>query len=45
MSMNTSPKKTIVISGGFDPIHPGHIAMIEAAAKYGEVHIVVNSDE
>jgi cytidyltransferase-like protein len=38
-------KKTIVISGGFDPIHPGHIAMIEDAAEYGEVHIIANSDE
>lgn len=35
----------IVISGGFDPIHPGHIAMIESAAEYGEVHIVLNSDD
>ena len=34
-----------MISGGFDPIHPGHIAMIESAAEYGEVHIVVNSDD
>lgn len=42
---DTSKKKTIVISGGFDPIHPGHIAMIESAQQYGEVHIVVNSDD
>lgn len=37
--------KNIVISGGFDPIHPGHIAMIEGAAKHGAVHIVLNSDD
>lgn len=37
--------KRIAISGGFDPIHPGHIAMIENATQYGEVHIIVNSDE
>ncbi len=44
--MSTEPKKkSIVISGGFDPIHPGHIAMIEDAQKYGDVHIVVNSDD
>ncbi len=43
--MSDKKQKTIVISGGFDPIHPGHIAMIEDAAKYGEVHIVANSDD
>ena len=37
--------KRIAISGGFDPLHPGHIAMIEEAAKHGEVHIILNSDE
>ena len=37
--------KKIAISGGFDPIHPGHIAMIEAAQAYGEVHVIVNSDD
>lgn len=45
MSISKIEDKTIVISGGFDPIHPGHIAMIEAAAEYGEVHIIVNSDD
>ncbi len=46
MSTQESPqKKSIAISGGFDPIHPGHIAMIESAAEYGEVHIIVNSDD
>lgn len=44
MSTTNQEKKTIVISGGFDPIHPGHIAMIEKAAKHGEVHIIANSD-
>lgn len=43
--IKNSKAKTIVISGGFDPIHPGHIAMIEDARKYGEVHIVANSDD
>lgn len=37
--------RRIAISGGFDPIHPGHIAMIEDALKHGEVHIIVNSDD
>ncbi|MCF7815422.1 MAG: adenylyltransferase/cytidyltransferase family protein [Candidatus Pacebacteria bacterium] len=37
--------KRITISGGFDPIHPGHIAMIEDAKKFGEVHVIVNSDD
>lgn len=45
MNNSDTQKKIIVISGGFDPIHPGHIALIESAKEYGEVHIVVNSDE
>ena len=36
----------VVITGGFDPIHSGHIAYINAAAKLGDYLIVgVNSDE
>jgi len=37
--------KTIVISGGLDPVHVGHINMIQAAAKLGDVIVVLNSDE
>lgn len=37
--------KTILLSGGFDPIHVGHVRMILAAAKFGEVIVVANSDD
>ena len=36
---------TIAVSGGFDPIHKGHIQMIREASKYGNVIVIVNSDE
>jgi D-beta-D-heptose 7-phosphate kinase/D-beta-D-heptose 1-phosphate adenosyltransferase len=36
--------KTIVVSGGLDPIHVGHVKMIKAAAKLGVVTVVLNSD-
>lgn len=32
---------TVVISGGFDPIHPGHIAYIEEAMKLGDRLIII----
>lgn len=38
------PAKVILISGGFDPIHEGHIDLIEAAANYGRLWIALNSD-
>lgn len=34
-----------MISGGFDPIHVGHIRLIREAAKYGDVIVAMNSDE
>ena len=37
-------RPTVMVSGGFDPVHVGHIRMITAAAKYGDVVIVANSD-
>ena len=35
----------VLITGGFDPLHSGHIAYINAAAELGRVVIGVNSDE
>lgn len=37
-------EKTIMVSGGFDPLHIGHLRMIKEAAKHGKVIVVVNSD-
>ncbi len=35
----------ILISGGFDPIHSGHIKLINEANKYGDVVVLLNSDK
>ena len=38
--------KISVASGGFDPIHSGHIAFLNAASNYGDMLIVaLNSDK
>jgi len=42
--MSENENKTIMVSGGFDPVHAGHIRMIREAAQYGDVIIVANSD-
>lgn len=38
-------RKIIAVSGGFDPIHKGHVRMIREAAKHGDVVVILNSDE
>jgi len=35
----------VAISGGMDPIHPGHVRYIVDAARYGDVHVYLNTDE
>ncbi|ASY68893.1 adenylyltransferase/cytidyltransferase family protein [Sinorhizobium fredii] len=35
---------TIVVSGGFDPIHSGHVEMILEAAMMAPAIVVLNSD-
>ena len=38
-------KPTVMVSGGFDPVHAGHIRMIRHAAQYGDVIVIANSDD
>ncbi len=39
-------KKIVIVTGGFDPVHSGHIAYIQEARKLGDILIVgANSDE
>lgn len=35
----------VAISGGFDPVHVGHIRLIHDAALKGDVVVILNSDE
>jgi glycerol-3-phosphate cytidylyltransferase/D-beta-D-heptose 7-phosphate kinase/D-beta-D-heptose 1-phosphate adenosyltransferase len=38
--------KIVIVSGYFNPLHGGHIDMIEAAAKMGEsLIVIVNNDK
>tara|TARA_R110002050_G_scaffold66120_1_gene142702 strand:- start:1898 stop:2338 length:441 start_codon:yes stop_codon:yes gene_type:complete len=41
----TDSGPTVVVSGGFDPVHIGHIRMIIEASKHGDVIVVANSDD
>ena len=38
-------KKTIVVSGGFDPLHVGHLRMMQEAAQHGKLTVIINSDD
>ena len=40
----TEEGPTVMVSGGFDPVHAGHIRMIRDAANFGDVIIIANSD-
>ena len=40
-----STEKTVCVSGGFDPVHVGHLRMMQEAAEHGKVIVIVNSDE
>ena len=38
-------RELVLVSGGFDPIHSGHIYLIQDASKYGDVIVLLNSDK
>ena len=38
-------RPTVMVSGGFDPVHVGHIRMILEASKYGDVIVIANTDQ
>ena len=44
MSGERKMSDIILVSGGFDPIHSGHIKLINDANKYGDVVVLLNSD-
>lgn len=45
METLNSSNKTIALSGGFDPIHIGHVRMIQKASEFGDVIVILNTDE
>lgn len=37
--------RRVLVSGCFDLLHPGHVAFLTDAARFGEVHVAVGADE
>ena len=36
-----TPYTTVCVSGGFDPVHIGHLRMIQEASEYGHVVLLL----
>lgn len=45
MKDNKQNKIVVAVSGGFDPIHPGHIRMFQEAKKLGDKLIVILNND
>lgn len=43
--MQNLHEKFVAVSGGFDPIHAGHVRMFRASWNYGPVLVILNSDD
>ncbi len=44
-SVKSIPKKKVFVTGCFDLLHSGHIAFLQEAATYGDLHVSIGSDE
>ena len=45
MKKQALKKKIVVVSGGFDPLHVGHVEMFKLARQYGDkLVVIVNND-
>jgi cytidyltransferase-like protein len=42
--MSSSSEKLVVVSGHFNPLHEGHVDLMEAAARIGDLCVVVKND-
>ena len=42
--MKKTSKKSGCVSGGFDPLHIGHIELFERASKLGSLTVIINGD-
>jgi D-beta-D-heptose 7-phosphate kinase/D-beta-D-heptose 1-phosphate adenosyltransferase len=38
-------ERIVAVSGGFDPVHIGHIRYLKAASEMGKVLVMLNTDE
>lgn len=41
----TTADKIVAVSGGFDPVHIGHIRMFRDAARLGKLIVILNTDD
>ena len=44
-NLSKKTKKVVMVSGGFDPVHIGHVRLFKEAKKLGdELVVVINND-
>lgn len=41
----SDPAKTVLVIGGFDPMHGGHVRLLQRASEYGRVVVALYEDD